>query len=119
MSKATLIRCAALSAAIAIAAGAFGAHLATGKAVLWLQTGASYGLIHAVAVIALARWPSYERACWMLLGGSILFALTLYLMAVGLPLWLGAITPIGGGLMIVGWLWVGLTRFAVEERDNV
>jgi len=31
---------------------------------------------------------------------------TLYLMALGLPRWLGAITPIGGTLLIGGWLWL-------------
>jgi uncharacterized membrane protein YgdD (TMEM256/DUF423 family) len=42
----------------------------------------------------------------VLLAGSALFAATLYAMAFGAPRWLGAITPIGGGLMIAGWLWL-------------
>jgi uncharacterized membrane protein YgdD (TMEM256/DUF423 family) len=41
-----------------------------------------------------------------MLAGSALFAATLYLMAIGAPRWLGAITPIGGLLMIAGWLWL-------------
>ena len=40
---------AALSGAMAIAAGAFGAHRAEGAAVEWLRTGGHYQLIHAVA----------------------------------------------------------------------
>ncbi|HYZ47615.1 MAG TPA: DUF423 domain-containing protein, partial [Sphingomonas sp.] len=43
---------------------------------------------------------------WMLLGGATLFAATLYAMALGAPRWLGAVTPVGGVLMIAGWLWV-------------
>ncbi|HEX7874573.1 MAG TPA: DUF423 domain-containing protein [Sphingobium sp.] len=94
----------ALSAALAIAAGAFGAHGVTDpKAVDYLRTGGMYQLVHAVAVVALAgqmRGPS-----WLLLGGAAIFAGTLYIMAMGGPKWLGAVTPIGGTLMIVGWIW--------------
>ena len=46
-----LIELAALSGAIAVAAGAFGAHAATGKAAEWLKTGGSYEMVHAVAAI--------------------------------------------------------------------
>ena len=101
-------RLAALSAAMAIAAGAFGAHAAHGQAVEWLHTGAMYQLIHAVAAIAIAgrRRP----VALVLLGGSALFAATLYAMALGAPHWLGAITPIGGVMMIAGWLWLALGR---------
>ncbi|HKR16388.1 DUF423 domain-containing protein [Rhizorhapis sp.] len=95
---------AALSAAIAVAAGAFGAHgAASPQAAEWLKTGGIYQLVHAVAALAIAgvaRGP----AVLLLLGGAI-FALTLYAMAVGAPRWLGAVTPIGGTLLILGWLW--------------
>lgn len=95
---------AAVSAAIAIAAGAFGAHAAPGQQEAeWLRTGGFYQLIHAVAALAImgfARGPAI-----LLLSGSVLFALTLYAMALGAPRWLGAITPIGGTLLIAGWLW--------------
>ena len=97
---------AALSAAIAIAAGAFGAHGASSpQAAEWLRTGGLYQLIHAVAAISLAgaaRGPAV-----LLLIGAAIFALTLYAMAFGGPRWLGAVTPIGGTLMIIGWLWAG------------
>jgi uncharacterized membrane protein YgdD (TMEM256/DUF423 family) len=45
---------------------------------------------------------------WLLLGGAGLFAATLYSMALGAPRWFGAITPIGGAAMIIGWLLVAL-----------
>ena len=97
---------AALSAAMAIGAGAFGAHGApSAQAADWLRTGGIYQLIHAVAVIALGSLPGGRGPLWALLGGSALFAATLYAMAVGAPHWLGAITPIGGAVMILGWLW--------------
>lgn len=97
---------AALSAALAIAAGAFGAHgAASPQAAEWLRTGGTYQLIHAVAILALLRWPGTANAAWLLLVGALIFAGTLYLMAIGAPRWFGAITPIGGTLMIAGWLW--------------
>lgn len=100
-----LQKLAALSAAIAIAAGAFGAHRFTGKEAEWLRTGGLYQLVHAIAVLALARTFS-PAALWVLLGGATLFAATLYAMAFGAPRWFGAVTPIGGMLMIAGWVWV-------------
>jgi uncharacterized membrane protein YgdD (TMEM256/DUF423 family) len=99
-----IAKLAALSAAIAIAAGAFGAHRATGDAADWLKTGGLYQLIHAVAVILIvdrARSPAL-----LMLAGSVLFAATLYAMAMGAPRWLGAVTPIGGAAMIAAWLWL-------------
>lgn len=105
-----LARLAALSAALAIAAGAFGAHVAQGQAVEWLRTGATYQLIHAVAVVLLAeRSP---RTAAVLLVGAAVFAFTLYAMAAGAPRWLGAVTPVGGATMILGWLLVAIDRKA-------
>lgn len=95
---------AALSAALAVAAGAFGAHAAAGaQQAEWLRTGGLYQLVHAVAAIAImgvARGPALT-----LLAGAAIFAVTLYAMALGAPRWLGAVTPIGGTLLIGGWLW--------------
>lgn len=96
---------AALSGAVAVAAGAFGAHGASGAAVEWLKTGAQYQMLHAVAALAVLRLEAKGPAVLFLAGGA-LFAGTLYLMALGLPRWLGAITPIGGTLLIGGWLWL-------------
>ena len=95
---------AAISAALAVAAGAFGAHGAAGpQQADWLRTGGLYQLIHAVAAVAImgvARGPAI-----MLLLGAAIFSGTLYAMALGAPRWLGAVTPIGGSLLIIGWLW--------------
>ncbi|MFD1786976.1 DUF423 domain-containing protein [Sphingomonas floccifaciens] len=96
---------AALSGAIAVAAGAFGAHGAEGKAAEWLRTGGEYQLIHAVAALVALRMEARGPAALFVAGGAV-FALTLYAMAFGAPRWLGAITPIGGTLLIAGWLWL-------------
>ena len=44
----------------------------------------------------------------MLLVGAAVFAATLWAMALGGPRWLGAVTPVGGALMIAGWLLLAL-----------
>ena len=94
---------AALSGALAVTAGAFGAHGVEGQAAEWLRTGGQYQLIHAVAALAAARMGARMPA-WLFVGGAAVFAGTLYLMALGLPHWLGAITPMGGAALIVGWI---------------
>lgn len=103
-----LVALAGISGAVAVAAGAFGAHGATGKAAEWLQTGAIYQMIHAVAAMAAAGLPRGRGAAWLMLLGALLFAGTLYAMAFGAPRWLGAVTPLGGVAMIGGWLVLAL-----------
>ncbi len=105
---------AALSGVLAVIAGAYGAHGAHGSAVEWLRTGSHYQLVHAVAALALLGRPMGRAAGWCFVGGGALFAGTLYAMGLGAPLWFGAITPIGGLLLIAGWLVlaVGAWRFA-------
>ena len=95
---------ACLSAALAIGAGAFGAHgVSDPKAAEWLRTGGLYQLVHAVAAIPLIG--TARGAAALMLAGAAIFAVSLYVMALGGPRWLGAVTPIGGTLMIAGWLW--------------
>lgn len=90
--------------ALAIAAGAFGAHGATGSASEWLRTGALYAMVHGVAAIAISQRA--QGPVTLMLAGSMIFALTLFAMAAGAPRWLGAVTPLGGLAMIAGWLWL-------------
>lgn len=100
-----VVAAAALSGALAVAAGAFGAHGAEGKAAEWLRTGAEYQLVHALAALIAAQAGARGPA-WLFVGGAFVFAGTLYLMATGAPRWLGAITPIGGAALIAAWLWM-------------
>ena len=106
---------AALSGALAIAAGAFGAHAAHGDAAEWLRTGGQYQLVHAVAALVAVRMAA-RGAAWLLLVGAAVFSGTLYLMALGLPHWLGAVTPLGGAGMIGGWLWLAWSA-SRQERE--
>ncbi len=99
---------AGLLGAIAIALGAFGAHGLKERLALipeaggWWETATFYLLTHAVAVGAIAVRSVWPARLWA--AGALIFAGTLYAMALGAPRWFGAITPIGGSLLIAGWL---------------
>ena len=94
--------------AIAIALGAFGAHALKDRLALipeaagWWQTATFYLLTHAVAIGAISARPVWPAWLWAV--GSMIFAGTLYAMALGAPRWFGAITPIGGSFLIAGWV---------------
>ena len=111
---------AALSAVVAIAVGAAAVHGVTDPlAKSLLQTGAAFELPHAIAVFALLGWrdlPVVRGGAWGLLIGSIVFAFSLDALALGAPRWTGAITPIGGSAMLLGWLWLALAPFVPARR---
>lgn len=112
----TLARLAALSGAIAITAGAFGAHGASGDAKRWLMTGGHYELIHAVATLVALQWSERRAPALLFMIGSVIFSGSLYAMALGGPRYLGAITPLGGLTLITGWLWLALTLRVQPQR---
>jgi uncharacterized membrane protein YgdD (TMEM256/DUF423 family) len=105
----------------AVAAGAFGAHgVADPRAKAWLQTGGEYGMVHALAALAalsLARSGAKlaHVAAWLFLAGATVFSASLYLMALSGRLWLGAVTPIGGVLLLAGWACLAWSGFAFSE----
>ena len=111
---------AALSGVLAIAVGAAAVHGVTDpQAKAWLQTGVQFQLPHAIAVFALLGWrdtPAVRGGAWALLIGSLIFAGTLDGLALGSPRWFGAITPVGGSAMLLGWLWLALAPFVPETR---
>ncbi|HEY3888929.1 MAG TPA: DUF423 domain-containing protein [Caulobacteraceae bacterium] len=111
-----LLGLAALVGFLSVAAGAFGAHAAVGPAKDWLRTAGEYGLIHALAVFAaglLAREGARAAsvAAWLFLAGAAIFSGSLDAMAVSGQLWLGAVTPIGGLLLLAGWATLALAAF--------
>ena len=99
---------AALSGAMAIGAGAFGAHWAGKDVADLLRTGGQYQLIHAVAALVAVRMNARGPGVLFVIGAA-LFAGSLYALALGAPRPVGAITPVGGVAMIVGWLWLAWT----------
>lgn len=107
--RALLARAAALTAAVAIMAGAFGAHGVSGEPKRWLMTGGHYQLIHTVATLVALRWtPRLTSPALFMIGGWV-FSGSLYAMALGGPRALGAVTPLGGLTLIAGWITLAFT----------
>ncbi len=104
----------AISAAISVAAGAFGAHALRARLAPDLlevfKTGAQYQMYHALALLAAgwvaARSPGLAVA-WagaLFLAGTLLFSGSLYALALSGVRVLGAVTPFGGVAFIAGWI---------------
>jgi uncharacterized membrane protein YgdD (TMEM256/DUF423 family) len=108
----------ALYGCLGILAAAFGAHglervtdargvrlwaiasalvLVTAPVVLWCSSELNLGRVSPVPPL-------------LLLGGLSVFSGTLYAMALGGPKVLGALTPIGGLALALGWLWLAFPR---------
>jgi uncharacterized membrane protein YgdD (TMEM256/DUF423 family) len=110
--------------AIAVALGAFGAHglknIASPQQLEWWHTATLYLLVHALGLllVGLLIRLKYvtQTTAWLLQIGIIIFAGSLYSMTLGAPLWFGAITPIGGVLMIAGWLCLALSAFKTNNQ---
>ena len=103
------VRIAAILGALAVALGAFGAHslaelLGTnGKLDIW-KTASLYHFLHALALLVIGATGLRVRPSFCLLMiGTLIFSGSLYALALTNIKWLGAITPIGGVLMIAGW----------------
>ncbi len=101
----------------AVALGAFGAHALDGgldsQALDWWRTATLYALVHAAAALAIALAGRLAAAGWAFIIGTAVFAGTLYAMALGAPRMLGAVTPVGGVLLLAGWAliaWKGARR---------
>ena len=106
---------AAFNGAMAVALGAFAAHGAGPAIKSLLTTGAQYQMVHAVLAVACATWSDGGKtgriAGWLAAGGGLIFCLALAMIGLlSLPV-MGMIAPIGGILMIVGWIVLAIAAF--------
>ncbi len=103
----------ALLAGLSVALGAFGSHaletMVTPQRLQTWDTAVHYHMIHALALLWLGLYLRhyYHRgvmiSALMILAGILIFSGSLYaLVLLDIPL-LGAITPVGGVLLIGGW----------------
>ena len=106
---------------LGIAFGAFGAHAlkdlleAHQMSAVW-NTAVLYHLIHAPVLLWLAGRKSISTlAVSLFAGGILLFSGSLYALALTDQHLLGAITPVGGLLLMAGWLWIAFAAFRSEE----
>jgi uncharacterized membrane protein YgdD (TMEM256/DUF423 family) len=109
---------AAINGFAAVALGAFGAHglkarlaaLADGaQRLAWWETAAHYHLMHALAiglcayVAARAPGAAAHASGFCFVAGIVLFSGSLYAMTLTGARALGAVTPLGGLLLLAGW----------------
>jgi uncharacterized membrane protein YgdD (TMEM256/DUF423 family) len=115
---------------LAIVLGAFGAHGMEGKwdslldkkesahrAEVW-HTAAHYHLTHSVALLALALAGTNKRFLWtsrLWIAGILFFSGSLYLYSFTGIKQYGAITPIGGALLMAGWFALGVRSKKIED----
>jgi uncharacterized membrane protein YgdD (TMEM256/DUF423 family) len=103
-----------LSALLAVALGAFGAHALKARLSADLlavfEVGVRYQMVHALALLAVAwahtRWPGgvLTAGGWLFVAGTVFFSGSLYVMVLTGTRWLGAITPVGGVAWLAAWL---------------
>lgn len=113
----------AISAFIAVAAGAFGAHALKNKLssdmLAIFEVGVRYHMYHSFALIAAAwaysRWPSslVTTSGWLFIIGIVLFSGSLYALSLTGIRMLGAITPFGGLAFLAAWFclfWIAIKK---------
>lgn len=102
-----------LCAGLGVAAGAFGAHmlkdildqpmLAVYDTATRYQMYHAFGMVLSGFAVRIGRDAGAAKAGWMFLAGIFLFSGSLYGVSLLGVRWLGAVTPVGGALFIVGW----------------
>ena len=113
---------AAINGALAVAAGAFGAHGLQSRidahALQLFETGARYQMYHALA-IGLAAFAMRDAAATpaatsagFFLAGILFFSGSLYLLALTGMRSFAIVTPFGGVCFLVGW---GILAFAATR----
>jgi len=114
VEKSPFITVGAILAFLAVACGAFGAHalkdVLTPHMLTVYHTAADYQMWHAIGLILigllLQQRPSkaLRKAGWLMLTGTVIFSGSLYALSLSGIKILGAITPVGGALLLAAWL---------------
>ncbi len=90
------------------------------------QTASTFQLIHAVAALAVFAWAraepthstSLHRVGWFWLIGGLLFAGSIYCLALGGPKILGPVTPLGGLSFMCGWILLAVQTTLKPAPDS-
>ena len=115
MTSTSRFRIAAFNGALAVGLGAFGAHglssvLEARQTVNIWETAVFYHFVHALVLLWGAdRGKAVMKPWWCFLLGTAVFSGALYALAVSGEKWLGAVAPVGGMALLIGWLWLGLS----------
>lgn len=117
-----------VNAFLAVAFGAFGAHMIRNKLPEGLytvyQTGVSYQFYHALGLIGVGlllmhlRHTLIKMAGWFMLAGIIIFSGSLYVLSLsGVRGW-GAVTPIGGLSFLAAWLLLAIGAWRADKPTS-
>jgi uncharacterized membrane protein YgdD (TMEM256/DUF423 family) len=132
---------AALLGGLAVGLGAFGAHglesrlkepdgsitAETQRRMANWETAARYQMYHALAILAIGCLLNQRRSVLLqtsaaaMTAGTLVFSGCLYALVLSGQRFLGAIVPIGGVLMLIGWALLGVavvTQSTSEPRSN-
>lgn len=111
----------AILMALAVGLGAFGAHglkkIVTIEMLTVYQTGVQYQFYHALGLCVVGLIAQFHNTKWVKIAGNTMFAgvlifsFSLYILVLLDMKWLGAITPIGGVLMMISWLLLAWSIF--------
>ena len=110
----------ALCTMMSVGTGAFGAHVLEDKLnekyiSVW-EKATTYQMYHGLGLILIGiisgtTSMNVNWAGWLMFLGIVFFSGSLYILALTEIRILGAITPIGGGLFIAGWLMLVIAAF--------
>lgn len=110
-----------------VALGAFGAHalasiVASNRLETW-ATAVEYHLLHTVVILALSGLFRGTRSVWLdralraFIAGIVIFSGSLYLLVVTDTPLLGAVTPLGGLLLLLGWVCAFVASLGLADND--
>ena len=120
MTARLLLQLAALFGGLGVAIGAFGAHalhdmLAKASRLETFETAVRYQFYHVLALLAVGvLWTARPElrtlgtTGWLWLGGIVIFSGSLYTLCFTGITKLGAVAPLGGLLLMAGWLSLAL-----------
>jgi len=111
----TFLQISSILMAIAISIGAFGAHGLKpyldeyGLSIYAKATSYEFYMTIGLFIISfisiiIPNSTKVKTSFYLVLSGMLIFSFSLYILALTKIMWLGAITPIGGSLMIIGWI---------------
>lgn len=119
---------------LAVIFGAFGAHglkqYLSSDDIATYETGVEYQFYHGFGILIVALLIHYRKtsflnyAAWAFLAGIIMFSGSLYFFTAAkvlnmeAPSWVGLITPLGGTLLIIGWICLIIATFQETERKS-
>jgi uncharacterized membrane protein YgdD (TMEM256/DUF423 family) len=135
----TLVLFAGISGAIAVALGALGAHYLKQKAGMNIitvdnlhafETGVRYHIYHTLAIFGIALFSGrlshkfLEHAANFFMVGIVLFSGSIYILSTralfgieGMS-WLGPVTPIGGLVLMGGWIMLFIAGLRTSRKRS-